>query len=85
MAVSSVAKGDLIPATSPIPRGNFSKVIPNTGDGELLFTLTYKDSTHVYVMYLLKRSNSLIWVFQRDSAKQVEYRVLLTSARLTFP
>lgn len=48
-----MAKADLIPTTSPIPRGSFSKVIPGTGDGELLFTLTHTDFIHVFVMYLL--------------------------------
>ncbi|KAI1242402.1 hypothetical protein IHE44_0005942 [Lamprotornis superbus] len=32
LAVSCVAKADLIPTTTPIPRGSFSKVIPDTGD-----------------------------------------------------
>ncbi|KAL2311601.1 hypothetical protein Nmel_003331 [Mimus melanotis] len=32
LAVSCDVKADLIPTTSPIPRGSFSKVIPDTGD-----------------------------------------------------
>lgn len=53
LAVSSVAKADWIPTTSPIPKGSFSKAIPDTGDGELLSTLTHRDVIYLYVMYLL--------------------------------